>query len=214
MTTQDRWRFRIGVLAGLVARSRTKLGRTALMKLAYLLQTVKETPLGYDFRLYTYGPFDEDVLNDIGQAESMQAIVSTMILFQGGYGYEFSPGPTANQVRGWIDDKSGTFQNQMDWVIDNFGSRNAADLELLSTIVYADRDFLGRTSLVYLDELVRMVREIKPRFSVEYVKENIHLLNRMGLLQAFQGRSALPPTPEPASAENVFVRRPRLETDA
>lgn len=188
MTAQDRWRFRVGVLTSLVARSPTKLGRTALMKLAYLLQTVKEVPLGYNFRLYTYGPFDEEVLNDVGQAEGMQAVVSTMILFSGGYGYEFAPGPAADQVQAWVDDKIKSYQDHMDWAIRNFGSRNAADLELLSTIVYADRDFLGRTPPVSLDELVRMVREIKPRFSVEYIKENIRLLDEMGLLLAFQGR--------------------------
>jgi hypothetical protein len=30
------------------------------MKLACFLQTVKEVPLGYNFRLYTYGPYDGD----------------------------------------------------------------------------------------------------------------------------------------------------------
>ncbi len=109
-----------------------------------------------------------------------------MILFQGGHGYEFGPGPAADQVRGWIDDKSGTLQNHMDWAIGNFGGRNAADLELLSTIVYADRDLLGRAQPVSLDELVRMVREIKPRLSVEYVKTSINHLDGMGLLLAFQ----------------------------
>jgi hypothetical protein len=87
MSSHDRWRLRIGVLTDLVARSPSRLGRTALMKLAYLLQTVKGAPLGYNFRLYTYGPFDGDVLNDIRQAESMHAIVSTMIPFDGGGGY-------------------------------------------------------------------------------------------------------------------------------
>ena len=101
MSAHNRWLLRIGVLTDLVEQSRTKLGRTALMKLAYFLQTIKGVPLGYNFRVYTYGPFDEDVLNDIGQAEMMQAITSTMIPFNNasGYGYEFSSGPAANQVR-------------------------------------------------------------------------------------------------------------------
>ncbi len=55
MTIQDQWRFRVGVLTHLVAFSPTKLGRTALMKLAYLLQTVKDVPLGYNSRIDTCG---------------------------------------------------------------------------------------------------------------------------------------------------------------
>ncbi len=156
------------------------------MKLAYLLQTVQAVPLGYNFRLYSYGPFDADVLNDIKQAESMQAVVSTMISFSGGggYGYEFASGPAADQVRALVAEKVSRYQDQLAWVIENFGSRNAAELELLSTIVYAAQDCLGRTPPISFDELARHVREIKPRFTSEYVKEKIQLLDEMGLLRA------------------------------
>jgi len=33
------------------------------MKMKYFLQELKEVPLGYDFRLSTYGPFDAEVLS-------------------------------------------------------------------------------------------------------------------------------------------------------
>jgi len=194
MTTQDRWLFRIGVLAELVARSPTKLGRTALVKLAFLLQTFKGVPLGYNFRLYTYGPFDSDVLSDLSQAEILQAVVSTMIPFSGGggYGYEFTPGPLGEQVRSLVADKIKPYQDALAWVIEKFGSQCAADLELLSTIVYADRDCQGRTPPFSLDELAQQVREIKPWFSTEYIKQSIDQLHEMGLLQALQGRPTSP----------------------
>ena len=189
MSTHERWWFRIGVLTDLVARSPTKLGRTALMKLAYLLQTVKGVPLGYNFRLYTYGPFDEDVLNDLGQAESMQSVVSTMLPFSGGgYGYEFCPGPLVDQVRSLLQDRLQPFENEMNWVVEKFGGRSAADLELLATIVYAYRDCMKReqTISISVDELARQVMEIKPRFSADYVLHRIGELREMGLLQALQ----------------------------
>jgi uncharacterized protein YwgA len=66
MSAQRRSWLRLGILSELVARSNNKLGRTALMKLAFLLQTVRGVPLGYHFRLYTYGPYDGDVLDDLG----------------------------------------------------------------------------------------------------------------------------------------------------
>ncbi len=186
MSVKDRWWLRIGVLTDLVVRSQTRLGRTALMKLAYLLQTVKGVPLGYNFRLYTYGPFDEDVLNDLGQAESMQAVVSKMIPFGGGtgYGYEFVAGPSADRVRGRLEDKISKYQGELQWAIDRFGSLSAADLELLSTIVYADRDSFARAHQGSLDELTKLVLEIKPRFSAEYVRQCIRQLQESELILA------------------------------
>ena len=46
--------FRLAVLATLVKRAPQLPGRTAMMKFAYLLQTLRDVPLGYRFRLYTY----------------------------------------------------------------------------------------------------------------------------------------------------------------
>jgi uncharacterized protein len=188
MSTQGRWLLRIGVLTDLVARSPTKLGRTALMKLTYLLQTVKEVPLGYNFRLYTYGPFDADVLNDISQAENLQAVVSTMIPFSGvgGYGYEFAPGPTADRVGALVAERINPFQDKMDWVIQKFGGFIAADLELLTTIVYADRDASERGNRISIEDLSWQVRGIKPRFSEEFVRQQVASLADEGLLISTQ----------------------------
>ncbi len=184
MSAQAQWWFRLGILNELVSGSHTKLGRTALMKLAFLLQAVKGVPLGYNFRLYTYGPFDEDVLNDLGQAETMQAVESNLVAFANGYGYEFSQGPESERVRQMTGADLSCFWSEVSWVLNEFGNRTAADLELISTIVYADRDLLKRHQRVPSNELCRQVREIKPRFSEEYITQNIGHLNNKGLLLA------------------------------
>lgn len=190
MAAQKRWWLRLGTLIDLVARSNDKLGRTALMKLAFLLQTVRGVPLGYDFRLYTYGPYDADVLNDLGQAEAMRAIESTLVAFPGGYGYEFSAGPERDRVRTMAGPDIEKYHDDLSWVLGEFGSRSAADLKLLSTIVYADRDVLDRRQRVSLDELCRQVREIKPRFSEDYVKQNIGFLNDRRILQSLDAMAS------------------------
>jgi hypothetical protein len=113
----------------------------------------------------------------------MRAIVSTMIpISGGGSGYEFDSGPESGQLRALVADGISPYHDQMSWVIEKFGSRNAAELELLSTILYAARDGMGRTVVGSRDKLARQVREIKPRFSDEYVKENIQVLIDIGLL--------------------------------
>ncbi len=102
MNAWERWGFRLGILTEMVERAPSRLGRTAIMKLVYLLQTVKGVPLGYSFGLYIYGPYENDVLNDLGQGETMRAVRSSVVLHPKGYGYEFSPGPARpRQVLRW-----------------------------------------------------------------------------------------------------------------
>jgi len=47
---------RMGVISSIV-KLRPGLGKTAMMKYIFLLQKVYKVPLGYDFEIYTYGPY-------------------------------------------------------------------------------------------------------------------------------------------------------------
>jgi hypothetical protein len=132
MNDLDRLWFRTRLLAQLVVQARTKLGRTALMKLAYLLQIARGVPLGYDFRLYTYGPFDSDLLNDLARAESFGLVKSEMIPFSSGsgYGYEFSPGPKHTNAPPRVAEELTRCQQDIVWALENFAGYSASDLEL------------------------------------------------------------------------------------
>ena len=55
------------------------IGRTALMKYMYFLQTLRAVPLGYNFSMYSYGPFDSDVLADLSTAEAMNLVSSSQV---------------------------------------------------------------------------------------------------------------------------------------
>ena len=84
---------RVAVITELASRAPNGfLGRTALMKLCYFLQEVKNVPLGYHFTLYSYGPFDSDVLSSLGTAETLKAISSETVYYAGGYGYQIKKG--------------------------------------------------------------------------------------------------------------------------
>jgi hypothetical protein len=180
------WWVRLGLLSELVGQAPGKLGRTALMKLAYLLQAVKEVPLGYDFRLYTYGPFDSDVLNDLGLAESFGVVQSQMVQFPSGsgYGYEFSIGPRREMVQKRAGREVARYQPVIRWALEEFGRHSAADLELITTIVYADREAAGRKERLSFQELGRKVKEVKPRFTDQYIAAKIEEMAKKGLLLA------------------------------
>jgi uncharacterized protein len=89
--------LRLAILAAL-AQAHPGFGRTALMKLAYFLQVLKGVPLGYSFRLYTYGLYDAQVLEDlkVGELTDVVRIAEKRTSF--GVGSRIEPGPKAERV--------------------------------------------------------------------------------------------------------------------
>jgi len=156
---------RLGLIPVLAEKSaRGFMGRTALMKYMYLLQALRKVPLGYRFSLYSYGPFDSDVLSDLGTAEDLGAVESVAVAYPGGYGYEIKPGRTAE----WLQRRTAKFLNQyktdINWVTHRFGDYTSPQLELISTVIYVDQEAARAKERLSLSSLARRVQEIKPHF--------------------------------------------------
>ena len=110
-----------------------QLGKTVLMKFAYLLQEVYCIPLGYRFSLYTYGPYSKEVLADLDQAESLGWVHVNMGSDAAGYNIsasENSPGPNG------FDDHFRQYEHQLSRAIEQFGHFRAKELELRTTAAY------------------------------------------------------------------------------
>jgi uncharacterized protein len=146
-------------------------GRTAVMKLCYFLQTLRRVPLGYRFTLYSYGPFDADVLGDLDYAEAVDAITSKVVHYaSGAYGYQISLSKNAEALKTRAKDFLTQYCADIDWVIKQFGDLGSGDLELASTIVFVDREVTHRGSNQSLKELIDRVHAIKPHFSETQVR--------------------------------------------
>ena len=158
------------------------LGRTAIVKLLYLLQEVRGVPLGYDFRLYTYGPFDSDVLNDLETGQSFQALQVKTVRYPSGYGYEVKTGAKAETVKECVADWLALHESEVAWAAKGFSARSASELEITTTIVYVAREFHQQEKSCDLAGIIRRVREVKPRFSDQYVREQYDVAHKMGLL--------------------------------
>ncbi len=160
---------RLAVITWL-AESASGLGRTALMKYCYFLQVVCGVPLGYRFSLYSYGPFDSDVLSDLDSAGSLGGVKSSVVYFSGGYGYRIEPGDRPDRVKRM----GGTFidahQKELQWVVDEFKGWDASGLELASTLVYSDREAVRRGEQLGIGELSSRVRDLKPRFGIPQIQ--------------------------------------------
>jgi len=162
------------------------MGRTALMKYMYLLQTLRGVPLGYRFTLYSYGPFDADVLADLSVAEAFEAVKSELDLYPGGYGYKIRPDHNAE----WIERRAGKllarYSKDVDWVIRKFGGYSSSELELVGTIIYVDREVAGKKR-TGLEDVARLVYEVKPHFSEAKVLNYARQLANDRMLQVAAG---------------------------
>ena len=174
---------RMATLVSIVEK-RPGLGRTALMKICYLLQTLGDVPLGYHFTLYSYGPFDSDVLADLSSAESVGAVSSRVVQFPNGYGYEINPTEDSQSFIDMAPDFLGQYGDSIDEVIEMFGGMTKNELEVLSTAIYVDREAEGFNEELSIDELVHRVHEIKRNFTEKFVADKVTFLENEGLLES------------------------------
>src|SRR6266481_4305882 len=157
---------RLALIPTMAAESRSgHIGRTALVKYMYFLQTLRGVPLGYRFSLYSYGPFDSEVLADLASAETLSAVQSEPVLYSGGYGYEIRPGTRSEWITKRASDFLSLHKKDVDWVLEKFGMFNSTELEIVSTVVYVDREAVQGKERIKLKELASRVHEVKPHFS-------------------------------------------------
>ena len=186
MTGNAKHMDRVATIAEIVRNAPGPLGRTALMKCLYLLQAQKQVPLGYSFRLYTYGPFDADVLDDLRYAESLDAVSSTVVAYPRGYGYELKEANRAPQVIARGKDFVEKHEQDVKWVVDKFGQKSAAALEILSTLVYVDRELRDQGRTAEISDLVAAVHEVKPHHKTDSIGTEAEWLKAEGLLASIK----------------------------
>jgi hypothetical protein len=158
------------------------IGRTALMKYMYFLQTIRGLPLGYSFSMYSYGPFDSNVLADLGSAEVLNIVDVSPVEFAGGYGYRITPGPKADAAKRNAVQFLSDHGKDLDWVLSVFGKFNSGELELASTIVYVDREFAKTNHHASIAEITSRANEVKPLFTYEQVHGFVEDLRRQDVL--------------------------------
>jgi uncharacterized protein YwgA len=176
---------RVALIAELVARAApTKLGRTALMKCLFFLKVLRGVPLPYSFGLYTYGPFDSDVLDDLKYAEALGGVKSTLVEYSRVRGYEYKSGPKRKELEKQAHKFIARYQDSIDWVLKEFGKRSAIDLEMASTLVYIDRMANGSKAKPTIAELAKKVHAVKPHLSLDTIEREARSLKDKGILQA------------------------------
>ena len=184
MTTDLKRRLRLAIIAELASRLEDKLGRTALMKLIFFLQTRKEIDLGYSFRLYNYGPYDAQVIGDLRLAESLGGVASKEFSWSGGTGYTLALGQNGSTLIKDAGPELETIRPSIEWVVSEFGRRSAADLEIASTIVFVDDTNSSEGRRQCPNELVATVHQIKPHHSESRIAAELDDLIKRQLIHS------------------------------
>ncbi|CAN5527032.1 hypothetical protein BH11ARM2_BH11ARM2_01830 [soil metagenome] len=167
-----------------IAKRQPGIGRTALMKYLYLLQTVKDIDLGYRFDLYSYGPFDSTVLSDITTAVSWGGAKQTVCHYPSGIGYELSEGESAEQVLSTSRVFLKEVSPAIDWAVSHFRGCGAGEMELLATMVYVDQEAFAVQESITPAQLIKRALEIKPRYGEDFARAKLTKLFDAGALSA------------------------------
>ncbi|MDR0863263.1 MAG: hypothetical protein LBN30_10955 [Oscillospiraceae bacterium] len=154
-----------------VVRAFPEIGKTGIMKCVYFLQNVYDIDLGYRFSMYTYGPFDSDVMGAINAAVDDEYIESKTFHYPNGTGYQFSPLPKSVE-----SEIASVCSVPLEELKKNFGKYDAKQWELAATIVY-----LSQLNEDGDDALVEMVHKLKPHFSLDNINNEYRHIQRLGM---------------------------------
>ena len=176
---------KVGLISYLTKRLelvKRQFGKTAVMKYLYILQEVFKVQLGYEFSLYTYGPYCSDVLSDLDYTEAIDG-VKIYLVDKGTGGYRIKP---SNKTDEYIE-KSKDFilqnENKINKVIELFGNMSAKDLELRTTIIYLYKNYLQNKWDIDSDAIASDVRELKPYFSKGEILDAYNQLEKMHIFK-------------------------------
>lgn len=156
------------------------LGKTALVKLVYLLQERYNVPMGYDFSLYTYGPFAKEILDDLDYLSFLDA---AKVMWNNG-GYNILPGKElvmediSEKAKSFIDKYGATISN----IVKEFGKLHAKSLELITTIHYVVNDYKENNIKFTKEDISKLIHEIKPYFSQQDILNKINELETEKLI--------------------------------
>lgn len=173
---------RVGMISKLVAE-KPNLGKTAIMKMLFLLQQVYKVPLGYDYEIYTYGPYSSEVMNDIDFASQTGAVSINAVMYPTGYiGYNLKSTDKTDEAISAAGEIVTDNSDALKEVISLFGDKQAKELELSTTIIYLYANYMANNWDASADEITANVHEIKPHFDLGTIHQEYDRLKEKGLL--------------------------------
>lgn len=149
-------------------------GKTKLQKLVFLAQELYDVKSLYRFSLHTYGPFAAKLRRELDIVDVLGGVV-VQTVGTGLGGYNIAPGRLNGELRergkGFLQDP--VVSESLDRLVSEFGEYNARELELRATIIFVYRRAGIPKSEAGRHKLIRLVKDIKPRFSEHEIEEAV-----------------------------------------
>lgn len=155
------------------------MGKTAVMKTIFMLQQVKHIDLGYEFSIYTYGPYNADVMEDIDELVSDGFLSSNAYLYKDYIGYKLSATDSGAKAVQNLKDEDATALKE---ILNFVKGKNAKELELYSTIIYVEDWYLKNEKTNNMDAIIKKVHELKPHFTEKAIQKAYTCLSEASFL--------------------------------
>lgn len=165
---------RFTVILELLRLAKTTVGKTFLQKAIYILQEWLNLDLGYHYRLYLYGPYSEDLSEDI-DILSDQGLID---IDHNATGYGFNIAVSKKGVD-FLSKNLGIYMKdagKLNRVISSLGTSDVKNMELLSTILYLAKQTKDK------GKTLNLMQEVKPQFSSEEIDRKMEELKRQDIL--------------------------------
>jgi hypothetical protein len=152
--------------------------KTALQKAIFLLQEVYGIDCGYDFKLYSFGPFDPQLNGDLDLVEYWGCVATQWVnAFFGGY--RIRPTEKVDLIRpkaaAFLDDKRT--ESALNDLVTTYGAMPARELELRATTVYVERNIRAKGQSATRQTVLHLVGQVKPKFTPQEIEEAVNELS-------------------------------------
>ena len=173
---------RVALLVDIVAKQ-PNIGKTALMKIPFLLQAIHKVPIDYSYEIYTYGPYCATVMSDIECAQMTDLISVNQIVYDNGmHGYQIRVKKQSKEYQDKHSDLLNRNAQSINDILDFFGNMTAKDLELYSTIVFLYCSHFKNHWDMSKKAVCNTVHDAKPHFSIDNIYFAYDKLEERGYL--------------------------------
>lgn len=137
------------------------VGKIRMQKLVYFLQSIFGVPLGYDYKMHYYGPYSDELNDDL---IAMQVGKNVEIgADPSGYGYHIIPGTQDVITK---SDVLADYSRKISKCLDDFGRFSPSDLEILGTLHFV-KYIAGVSDEKKIIEKTSMLKPVFPRATIE-----------------------------------------------
>jgi uncharacterized protein YwgA len=137
------------------------VGKIRVQKLVYFLQWIFDVPLGYDYKMHYYGPYSDELNDDL---IAMQMSKNVEIgADPTGYGYHIIPGAEVVTTK---DDVLSKYSEKISKCLREFGKFSPNELEILGTLHFV-KYIAGVSNEAKIIEKTSMLKPVFLRSTIE-----------------------------------------------